>query len=125
MTNIMIDQQESGNASIGLALGGGGARGLCHILVLEALDELGVKPALISGTSIGAIFGAAYASGLSGAQIRGHCEELFYKKEQSHAQGDEPLAGIAHPVMESVFTGFVQCRNHSWNADARRVGRRF
>lgn len=66
--------------TIGLALGGGGARGLAHILVLEALDEMGVKPALIAGTSIGAIFGAAYASGLSGAEIRTHCEELFHKK---------------------------------------------
>ena len=55
---------------IGLALGGGGARGLAHIPVLEALDELGIKPALIAGTSIGAIFGAAYASGLSGREIR-------------------------------------------------------
>ncbi len=66
--------------TIGLALGGGGARGLVHLLVLEALDEMGVKPTLIAGTSIGAIFGAAYASGLSGAQIRAHCEELFHKK---------------------------------------------
>jgi len=64
-------------ASIGLALGGGGARGLAHILALEAFDELGVKPALITGTSIGAIMGAAYASGLSGRDIREHCEQLF------------------------------------------------
>lgn len=57
---------------IGLALGGGGARGLAHIPALEALDELGLKPACIAGTSIGAIIGAAYASGLSGADIRAH-----------------------------------------------------
>ena len=56
-------KNKSGQPTIGLALGGGGARGLCHILVLEALDEIGVRPALISGTSIGAILGAAYASG--------------------------------------------------------------
>jgi NTE family protein len=42
-----------------LALGGGGARGLAHIPVLEALDDLGVKPAAIAGTSIGALVGAA------------------------------------------------------------------
>lgn len=58
--------------SIGLALGGGGARGLAHIPVLEAFDELGLKPARIAGTSIGAIMGAAYASGLSGSEIRAH-----------------------------------------------------
>ena len=52
-----------------LALGGGSARGLAHVLMLEAFDELGVKPAVIAGTSMGAICGAAYAAGLSGAEI--------------------------------------------------------
>lgn len=42
---------------IGLALGGGGARGLAHIPVLEALDDLGIKPVRINGTSIGALMG--------------------------------------------------------------------
>ena len=41
--------------SIGLALGGGGARGLAHIVMLEAFDEMGLTPKVISGTSIGAI----------------------------------------------------------------------
>ena len=54
---------------IGLALGGGGAKGFAHIPVLEVFDELGVKPACITGTSIGAIVGALYASGLSAVQI--------------------------------------------------------
>ena len=45
--------------SIALALGGGGARGLAHILMLEVFDELGLKPRIIAGTSIGALFGAA------------------------------------------------------------------
>jgi NTE family protein len=56
--------------SIGLALGGGGARGLAHILMLEVFDELGLKPSIIAGTSIGALYGAAYASGLPARQIR-------------------------------------------------------
>lgn len=57
---------------IGLALGGGGARGLAHIAMLEAFDELGIHPSVIAGTSIGAIYGAAYASGISGANLRAH-----------------------------------------------------
>src|SRR5262249_28590568 len=56
--------------SFALALGGGGARGLAHIAVLEALDEMGKRPAAIAGTSIGAMIGAAYAAGLSGKAIR-------------------------------------------------------
>jgi NTE family protein len=62
---------------IGLALGGGGARGLAHIPVLEAFDDLGLKPAQIAGTSIGAIMGAAYAGGHSGRDIRDIALEIF------------------------------------------------
>jgi NTE family protein len=56
--------------SFALALGGGGARGLAHIAVLEALDEMRTRPAAIAGTSIGALIGAAYAAGMSGKEIR-------------------------------------------------------
>jgi NTE family protein len=55
---------------IGLALGGGGVRGMAHIAVLEALDEVGLRPNIISGTSMGAIVGALYASGMDGRAIR-------------------------------------------------------
>lgn len=62
---------------IGLALGGGGAKGLAHIVMLEALDELGIRPHRIAGTSIGAIIGALYAAGLSGTQIRALVEQFL------------------------------------------------
>jgi len=65
------------DVKIGLALGGGGVRGMAHVPVLEALDELGVKPHAIAGTSIGAIFGAGYASGLSGDDLREIALDLF------------------------------------------------
>ena len=55
-----------------LALGGGGARGLAHIAVVEALDEMGVKPVAIAGTSIGSLIGASYAAGMTGKDIRPH-----------------------------------------------------
>jgi NTE family protein len=55
---------------LGLALGGGGARGLAHILMLEVLDDLGISPHRIAGTSIGAVFGSMYAAGMSGHDIR-------------------------------------------------------
>jgi len=58
---------------IGLALGSGGAKGLCHIAFLRALDQMGIRPSVVSGTSIGAAVGALYAGGLTGAQI----EEIF------------------------------------------------
>ncbi|MGB8738354.1 MAG: patatin-like phospholipase family protein, partial [Rhodomicrobium sp.] len=65
---------------IGLALGGGGARGLAHIAILEALDELGIKPAMIAGTSIGALIGAAYASGMRASDIRDYCKAAFARR---------------------------------------------
>lgn len=63
--------------SIGLALGGGSARGLAHIPMLEVFDELGIKPKVIAGCSIGALVGAAYAGGMSAAEIRGRAEMLL------------------------------------------------
>lgn len=63
--------------SVALALGGGSARGLAHIAILEAFDELGVKPALIAGTSMGSICGACYAAGLSAAEVRAGFEGQF------------------------------------------------
>jgi NTE family protein len=57
---------------IGVALGGGSARGLTHIPYIEAMDEMGLTPSVISGTSIGALIGAGWANGMSGAELRDH-----------------------------------------------------
>ncbi len=62
---------------IGLALGGGGARGMTHIPVLEAFDDLGIKPHAIAGSSIGSILGAAYAGGMTGSEIRAIALDTF------------------------------------------------
>lgn len=83
MTTLRTATQGSGEDTgtarprIGLALGGGSARGLAHVLMLEAFDELGIKPAVIAGTSMGAICGGAYAAGLSGAEIRAEVMALL------------------------------------------------
>ena len=54
---------------IGLALGGGAARGFAHIGVIQVLEESGVKPDLVVGTSAGSLVAALYASGLDGAAL--------------------------------------------------------
>ena len=61
---------------IGVALGGGGAKGLAHISMLEVLDELGVGVHMISGASIGAIIGSLYASGRSASEMREAIRDL-------------------------------------------------
>ncbi|WP_416408924.1 patatin-like phospholipase family protein [Agrobacterium rosae] len=63
-----------------MALGGGGARGICHINIVEALDELGIRPTAIAGSSIGSIIGAGMAAGMSGRDIREYTLELMGKK---------------------------------------------
>ena len=71
--------------NVGIALGGGGAKGLCHALMLEVLDEFGVTPRKIAGTSIGAIAGVLYASGQSGKAMREHIENMSITEEDGFA----------------------------------------
>ena len=56
---------------IALVLGGGGPRGFAHVGVLKVLEANGIQPDLVVGTSVGAMIGALYASGLSAAAIEG------------------------------------------------------
>jgi NTE family protein len=63
-----------------LALGAGGARGLAHIAIIEALDEMGVAPVAIAGASIGAVIGAGYAAGMSGRAMRRHLIRLAHDR---------------------------------------------
>ena len=65
---------------IGLALSAGGARGLSHIVILEAFEELGVTPHLISGSSIGAVIGTAYASGMTTVEMKDSVREIILRK---------------------------------------------
>ena len=69
--------------SFALALGSGGARGLAHIAVIEALDEMGVKPTAIAGTSLGALIGAAYAAGMRGKDIRHHVIRFAHDRRET------------------------------------------
>lgn len=62
--NLNIEQLQDNNLKIGLALSGGAAQGLAHIGVIKALEEAGIQIDYISGSSMGALIGAAYASGI-------------------------------------------------------------
>ncbi|UHS60438.1 patatin-like phospholipase family protein [Agrobacterium vaccinii] len=72
--------KEVRDPTFALALGGGGARGICHINIVEALDELGIRPTAIAGSSIGSIIGAGMAAGMRGRDIRDYMLELMGKK---------------------------------------------
>ena len=64
-----VRAQTCAPAKTALVLSGGGAKGFAHVGVLQIIDSIGLKPDLVVGTSIGAIIGALYASGLSGKGI--------------------------------------------------------
>jgi NTE family protein len=89
--------------SFALALGSGGARGFAHVAVMEALDEMGVRPVAIAGASIGALIGAAYAAGMTGKEIRRHVTAL------AHDRGDvfrRLMAARAGRIAQIITSGF-------------------
>lgn len=89
--------------SIGIAFGGGAARGFVHIGVLEALSDAGderLMPQLIAGTSTGGIMGALYASGLSIETIKTACEKIGWSRE---------VIDVSQSIRDSLhnLTGFL------------------
>jgi NTE family protein len=65
----VVEQGAGGRPKIGVALGGGFARGLAHIGVLKVLEEEKIPIDMVAGTSVGSVIGAAYCSGISGREL--------------------------------------------------------
>lgn len=79
---------------IGLALGGGGARGIGHIGALKAFEELGIKFDYVAGTSVGSIIGSLYAFGKTAAEIEELAKNL---KKKDITRGSIPFIKPANP----------------------------
>jgi NTE family protein len=77
---------------LGLALGGGGARGFAHIGVMKVLERENIKPDIIVGTSVGAIVGGALASGMTVDELEertdAFLESNLYTSSELKAMGD-------------------------------------
>ena len=73
---------------VGLALGGGAARGFAHVGVIQVLEEAGIRPSLVVGTSAGSLVAALYASGKTGAQLQQLAETM---EEASFADWTLPV----------------------------------
>jgi NTE family protein len=100
--------------ALALALGGGGARGLAHIGVLQVLEQSGIRPKYISGTSIGGLIGALWAGGADGAEIHGVARDFRFPRRFSPGQAliwDEIFASalplLAGRTFESLATPLV------------------
>ena len=86
--------------TIALALGAGGARGIAHVHALEVLDELGLKPVALAGTSIGAVMGSGYCAGMSGAEIHDYVLKKFGERFK--------LIGDLRHLWPDSFKGFLE-----------------
>lgn len=81
---------------IGLALGGGGSRGIAHLGVLKTLEENNIEIGAIAGTSIGGLIGAAFLSGYSANELIERFSQINQPKLYGQKRGDEPsLLGLA------------------------------
>lgn len=76
---------------LGLALGGGAARGFAHIGVIQALEESGIRPDLVVGTSAGSLVAALYASGKSGTELAALADSM---DETAFADWSYPTRGL-------------------------------
>jgi len=81
----LFSQNKSKRPSIGLTLSGGGAKGLAHIGILKAIDSAGLKIDYVTGTSMGSIIGALYASGYTSDSIEQMGREMDWETLLSNA----------------------------------------
>lgn len=93
---------------IGLALGGGGARGMAHIGVIMALEEEGIPIDLIAGTSAGSIMGGLFAAGYSGNEMQEIMKTVNWKKVFSETPFPQALwvsqrYGLRQPLLQVHF----------------------
>ena len=92
---------------LGLALSGGGSKGFAHLGALKAMEEFGLKPEIIAGTSAGALMGLLYADGYKPDEIA----ELFKGKEfKSFAEFQVPRVGIFSSI---GFRKFLKTHLHA------------
>jgi NTE family protein len=101
---------------IALVLGGGGLKGFAHIGVLRALEERGIAPAVVAGSSIGALIGAAYTTGMSVDELTqravglrrrdlfriNHVGMLLERMRSPSVYLEEPLRTLVQSVVKRV-----------------------
>lgn len=115
------DDHDKLHPKIGLALSGGGAKGLAHIGVLKVLEEAGIRPDYVTGTSIGSIMGGLYAIGYSVEEMEKMSKELDWNyyfndelkrtdlpiEERAHADRYQVKLGIENNKVQ-LPKGFIQ-----------------
>jgi len=102
------------NKKVGLALGGGGARGLAHIGVLSVLEEEGIGVDAIAGTSMGAIIGGAYACGVTPRELKRMVVRYLKSPEfqSSVIHAISPGNNVKDPRITQIISAYLKSRYH-------------
>lgn len=111
----MTEETNRKSKKLGLALSGGGAKGFAHIGVFKMLEECGLEPDIIAGTSVGALMGTLYADGYGADEIK----ELFTGREFSEfAQLQLPKSGLFD---SKRFRYFLKRHLHARNIEDLKI----
>lgn len=94
-TNQLLTSREDKEVSIALVLGGGGAKGAAHVGALKVIEEAGIRPDIVVGTSIGAIVGGLYSIGYNATDL----DTLFRSQQWLQLFTREAIRGDAIKVM--------------------------
>ncbi len=116
---------------LGLALGGGGAKGLAHIGVLEALEQRDIVPGYIAGTSIGSIIGAVYALEGSTEHLRARAQQMIESREfkdfglgEFYTADDNIFERFKKEVFEKFYFGRLMfLKSHIKSESAKKLFR--
>ena len=110
---------------IGIALGGGGAKGLAHIGVLEVLEDNGIKPHFVAGTSIGSIIGGIYALDGTAAHLKEKAINMINSEEfkdfgldEFYKESDNILEKFKKEVFEKFYIGRLLFKKAHIKTDA-------
>ena len=103
---LTVSAQEN-RPRVGLVLGGGGAKGLAHVGVISVLDELRVPVDCIAGTSMGALVGGAYASGLSASQLESEVIKIDWSETVGGA-GDRDFVPIERKIQQRSYANTTE-----------------
>jgi NTE family protein len=118
-THEIVWEQQPRPNTIGLALGGGAARGIAHIGVLQVLEENGIFPDYVAGTSIGSLIGGLYAAGISATRMQmltssTRWRNLLTLNIPSISLANVSLAGGNLPFLENATAFFDLTRLIDW-----------
>jgi predicted acylesterase/phospholipase RssA len=110
-----LSRKIKGDIRLGVALGGGSARGYAHIGALSVLEQYGFTPSVIAGTSFGAVIGALYATGQTPAQMKKVAEETRRRDVIPYITdfGLHKAALFSGDKLESYFESMLDGRSFS------------